>query len=882
MTWLGLLIGALIGSAWGFKGTLVGALAGALIGAYLRRTSQLGVAPRAPGFPVRKGGSGGALEPSASDGVAASGGQATPSAPDVVAPAGEGAPPAPLTPTTATPDPLWAWLSGGNAMTRIGVVVLFFGVAFLLRYLAEIVVIPIEWKLTGVAVVGLVLIGFGLALAGARPGYGLSLQGAGAGVLYLTTFAAFRLYHVLSPVAGLALLGIVAIVTVVLALRADSQPLAALAAAGGFLAPMLIRPAGEPSLLFGYFAILNAAIFALAWVRSWRALNLLGFFFTFVLGSVWAWRYYRPAWIYFSTLEPFLILFVAFYIGIAILYAWRGRAEARAPVDAILVFGVPLVGFGLQLPLVRAIEYGAAWSACALALVYGLLFLLLRRRSEPGLALLSRAFLVLAAIFAVIAVPLAFDDRIAAALWAVAGAGVFWLGVRQDTPLLRGVAVLVEFGAGAVFLGSGAARPGEPMLVNAYFVGALLLGVSGLVTAAVADRAGDKLPPPERGFIPLLMIWGAGWWLFGGAFDLRRHLDSVDAPHATLAFAVLSVAAALLAARASRWRRGVAVGLALLPAMAWIALEDWHSTRTTLDNFGALVWPIAWVTQWGFLRAADAAPDAERAASPVLAPRLAYVWHALSAIGLVAQIAWEASERVDRIAPADTVWLACAAVVPPIAYLLLADAFTRSARWPFTLHRDAYAIGAGGPIAALVAAWFAIATVVSPGTASPLPWVPLFNPLELTLVLALAALFAWTARFAILDEKTRYGWLGVGLFALLNGTALRTAHHWGGIAWDASALLGSKLLQAGLTLAWAATAVVLMFLATRRALRPLWMIGVGLLAVAVGKLFLIDLASLSGLPRVAVFLGVGSLLLLIGYLSPLPPAAADSKPRDGG
>jgi len=34
----------------------------------------------------------------------------------------------------ATSNALWAWFTGGNALTRIGVVVLFFGVAFLLRY----------------------------------------------------------------------------------------------------------------------------------------------------------------------------------------------------------------------------------------------------------------------------------------------------------------------------------------------------------------------------------------------------------------------------------------------------------------------------------------------------------------------------------------------------------------------------------------------------------------------------------------------------------------------------------------------------------------------------------------------------------------------------
>ena len=34
----------------------------------------------------------------------------------------------------------------------------------------------------------------------------------------------------------------------------------------------------------------------------------------------------------------------------------------------------------------------------------------------------------------------------------------------------------------------------------------------------------------------------------------------------------------------------------------------------------------------------------------------------------------------------------------------------------------------------------------------------------------------------------------------------------------------------------------------------------------------VDLAALSGLTRVVAFLGVGALLLLIGYMAPLPPA----------
>ena len=83
-----------------------------------------------------------------------------------------------------------------------------------------------------------------------------------------------------------------------------------------------------------------------------------------------------------------------------------------------------------------------------------------------------------------------------------------------------------------------------------------------------------------------------------------------------------------------------------------------------------------------------------------------------------------------------------------------------------------------------------------------------------------------------------------------------------------------------LTLTWTAVALPLMLAAGRRAIRPLWMVGAALLAVVVVKLFLVDLSALSGLPRVAAFLGVGVLLLIIGYAAPLPPAATEENPRE--
>jgi uncharacterized membrane protein len=781
----------------------------------------------------------------------------------------------PAPPPAVAPNPLWAWFTGGNALTRIGVVVLFFGVGFLLKYFAEYITIPIEWRLSGVALAGVALIALGMKLAGRRPGYGLSLQGAGAGILYLTTFAAFRFYEVLPATAAFALLAAVAALTVWLAVRNDSQPLAGLAIAGGFLAPFLVGThAGEPALLFGYFAVLNGAIFALAWVRAWRALNALGFVFTFVLGLLWGHRYYAPA--HFATVEPFLILFFLFYVAIAVLYAKKGPLAARVPVDALLVFGVPLVGFALQAGLVRDERYGVAWSAFGVAAVYAMSFVALRKRAEPGLRLLSRTFLVLAVIFGTIAIPFAADPRWTSAWWALEAAGVYWIGCEQRHGLARAFALLLQFAAAVAFV-LGGLPEGETMFLNASFLGTTLIALAGLATAFVADRGRDRISAAERSLVPLVFWWGIAWWMGGGVVEIFRQMPQGEEANAMLAWVTGSSAAALLLRRWLRWARLAWAGAALLPAIALVAFKDWHHARTTLLAYGWLIWPIAWATHWRVLRAGGGAMGADAASPQAPAQRVAdflHAVHALSAIALVAWSAWEASEWVGRTMPAATVWMACAAAWPAIAYLGVVVRHADSACWPFTDHRDAYTTSAGTTVAALLAVWFAIVNVVSPGSVAPLPYLPVVNPLDVTLVATLAALLPWARRFGRIGDRALYAWLGAAIFLFINAIVFRATHQIAGVPWRLGALLASKPLQAALTLTWTVTALPLMVFAGKRGIRPLWMVGAALLAVVVGKLFLIDLASLSGLPRVVAFLGVGVLLLLIGYLAPLPPAAA--------
>jgi len=820
------------------------------------------------------------------DGTLAAPGRAASAEMDVPPPIAPVRQPAPV-------NPLWAWFIGGNTLTRIGVIVLFLGVAFLLKYFADFVTIPIEIKLLGVALAGGALIALGAWLARTRPGYGVSLEGAGAGILYLTTFAAYRFYAVLPPLPAFVLLIAITALTVALAVRADSQPLAGLAIAGGFLAPFLVATSpGSPARLFAYFAVLNAAIFVLAWLRTWRALNALGFVFTFALGLFWGERFYRPE--HFSTVEPFLVLFFAFYVTIAILYAKRGPLQASpttgrpesgapsggsrgvlaAPVDALLVFGVPLVGFALQASLVHDTHYGIAWSALGVAAVYGALAAALFRRPEPGLSLLARAFFALAIIFATIAIPFAADPRWTTAWWALEGAAVYWIGCRQRQGLARAFALLVQAGA-AVAFAAGGFEEGERLFLNATFLGTTMIALAALATAWMADRHRDVISGNERALAPLLVVWGLAWWYGGGTLELVRALPARVEGNAVLAYAVGSTACALLLRRWLHWSRLAWFGAALLPVMAIVAFADWERMRTSLLVYGWLIWPLAWATHWRVLRAADALRADEGPAGEPAGWVAGFLRHAhtASAIAVVAWIAWEGSEWVGRVFPEGTVWMPCAAAWPAILYLGLIARTGDWRGWPLTLYRDAYATSAATTIAALLAVWFALVNVISPGGTSPLPYVPIANPLDVTLIAALAAVFVWARGTLHVAERGLYSWWGAAVFLLVNAIVFRSMHQWLDVPWRVSALLASKPLQAALTLTWTATALPLMLLAGKRAIRPLWMVGAGLLAIVVVKLFLVDLGALSGLSRVVAFLGVGVLLLVIGYLAPLPPAA---------
>ena len=142
-------------------------------------------------------------------------------------------------PPPAKPNPIIAWFLGGNTIVRVGLVVLFFGLAFLVKYGVDHQLIPVELRVAAVGAAGIALLIVGWRLRGKRAEYALSLQGAGIAVLYLTIFGSLKLYGLIPPTGAFVMLVIIAALGAFLAVKQDSLIFAVFAAAGGFMAPIL-------------------------------------------------------------------------------------------------------------------------------------------------------------------------------------------------------------------------------------------------------------------------------------------------------------------------------------------------------------------------------------------------------------------------------------------------------------------------------------------------------------------------------------------------------------------------------------------------------------------------------------------------------------------
>jgi uncharacterized membrane protein len=762
------------------------------------------------------------------------------------------------------------WLTTGNIPVKVGVLVSFVGVSFLLKYAIDrnLFNMPIELRLVFVGLAGLAMMAVGWRLRSSKPVYALSLQGGGSGVLFLTVYAALRVWQLLPEPVAFVLLFALAALTGFLAVAQNARVLALFGIVGGFLAPVLTSTGeGSHVALFSYYLVLNLAILGIAWYRSWRVLNLVGFVFTFVISCFWGYRYFRPE--LFSTTEPFLILFFLFYQAIAVLYALRQPPERIGVVDGTLVFGTPIIAFGLQNTMLYGSEYGMAISAVALAVFYGLGATYFFRRKEAYLRLLTESCIALAVVFATLAIPLALDASWTSAAWALEGAALVWVGVRQRHHLANLAGFALLFLSGMAFTLHGWQDDAGLVLINGNVLGGLMISLSAFFSSRLLQSIDmqNRLQSVYRVASLLTFSWAVLWWLGVGWMEIIDRAPPARILHLSMLFMSLSTAAAIGVGRWLSWdrlRTATLLHLALLLPFAAIALLD---ASHFLLSAGWIAWPVAILVQ------AIVLYDMDRRRAG-----LAGTWHIVSFLLLVAMLAIEVHWRVDRVASSN--WAAAASVSLPGLMALLLWQIRAQPAWPVPHHYKAYVLTSLGLVVAQVL-YLSGLSLSEPGNPYPLPYLPLFNPFGLAMLFAaLTAVMA--TRLCARESVVPDDWLPrlkifflMAFFVLTTAALVRAVHQFSDVPWRFNALFDSVMVQTLLSIYWGVLGFAGMVVGARKARHVPWIAGASLMGLVVVKLFLVDLGNSGTVERIVSFIGTGVLLLVVGYFAPAPPKEAE-------
>ncbi|MEC5210599.1 putative membrane protein [Psychrobacter sp. PL15] len=862
------------------------------------------------------------------------------------------------------------WFLGGNLVVRVGVLVLLVGVVLLLRLLSEYIEVSISIKLAAIAMIGLALAGLGFKLASKRFAYGTTLQGTGLAITYLGTFFAYNVYNVIASLPSFITMAILSVVTVILAVRQNTFPLALLALSGGFFAPILTSTDTDSLvMLFSYYLLLNVAIATIAHYRPWKILNLLGVVVTFGLAYYWGAtenlttviQNQRWSLVLLVALHLLLYLFVVIrYAQQIIAYNASNENEIEVgagavsaskiatapsaylfPIDIGLLFSVPLLAFGLFSTLLNDIPNALTMTSLILAAIYLGLGWVFIKRSERY-ALITEGMLALGFGFLALVIPLAFNAEWIAFGWSVQGLALVWFGRRSLRAWSVSFGLLLQLVSVALLAFKLVLtlnyHPTLTLTISAISALASVFilrasnspvntkrtlsqiskqaSASSLTTAAVSQYAQSlgiskqaanqwlatinsqsavfKLIWHSPTLIRFLTLTAIGWMLYVLVIDFDQWLASWQLAMTTL-IAMATISSLAIYWLINRYRCWAEIiqfshGLLLmfygmlvlqLPqkfefdylwnAPAWMLfislligwlvvgqlwLKTWHDTFTlsqydSASWFGTGILVVAAAVHYGL-------PNSQGVLT-VLVPIT------LMLMGLWFNYRYRSTQKANATKQHLLHWF----------------------NWQSTL------LGCAKVFIPVTLFWVVLTNWSYDGVIWGLPYFPLINVYDITLWLVL--LYGLSAYYlnqqhssqgqTATDTKSKVIKifrsdalliaLGLISFWIISSMLVRTLHAfidtplWYGGSWS------SERVQTGLTILWTLLALVATIIASRYKHRALWFMGIGLLGIVVLKLVLVDLSQTEAIWRVISFLGAGSLILLIGYLAPLPPAHLD-------
>jgi uncharacterized membrane protein len=396
---------------------------------------------------------------------------------------------------------------GSHWLNRVGIAAVLIGASFFLDYAFEN-----NWIGPSARVVIGLFAGIAVVLWSERfrkrgyPIFSYSLKAVGIGVLYLSLWASFQVYHLLPSSMVFAAMIIVTASTCALAVAQNAEVIAIFAIAGGFATPALLSTGENHEIvLFSYLALLDLGLLVLTSAKPWRRISVLGFAGTLIYYIEWYNTFYDR-----TQLTPTLILASLFFaiFAAAPLLILRQNSSRNVPLALAFANGLTyfLQGYAM---LIAVSSTETAWFALLLATVYLLLvrvkLAVLDINAENSLRLMHVA---LAIGLITVAIPIRLEAHAITIGWLVESAALLWVAGRLKSDLLNGFALA-----------------------------ALVLGVGRLLLV-------DNFEPANLIFNNRMAIYAVAIAVLGyAAYQNARHENEVHRTVAAVALVTLNVVA---------------------------------------------------------------------------------------------------------------------------------------------------------------------------------------------------------------------------------------------------------------------------------------------------------------------------------------------------
>jgi len=434
-------------------------------------------------------------------------------------------------------------------LSRLGIALLLFGLAFLFRYAVEQNWLGPVVRVAFGAGMGSALFAGGLRLHDERPRFGQVLLGGSAATFYVTIFSAYQLYGLLDYLTAFAAMVAVTGLTFILAVRQNEAVMAVIGAVGAYATPFLLyTDAGSIPGLVGYAIIVLALTVSLFWLREWVVMlhtSITGMWIVTVIawvstvslfGGEEAARLDRiavqisatVAWLAAAAL-PFAYRLVRGGACPGSRTSWlpRWAREAEATDNTLAArqdssegrslwsragivmsaFSAPLLLVGITAATWNLTDGGTAAMMAGLAILY---VPAARWSNQSNLRVDRALYSVLSALLVTAAIGTRLDGPYLTVVVAVQGAGLLILTNRGAAPALRYVAhgllllvaaeaVHTDLGRSASDVSTHGGRLGVAALifVSAWLIGsrrvcAVYLGTAHLILAAGAWHGFDE------------------------------------------------------------------------------------------------------------------------------------------------------------------------------------------------------------------------------------------------------------------------------------------------------------------------------------------------------------------------------------------------------